>query len=367
MELVKVVLTLLACWSVAAQYPYSRIVEPSVLTEGGDYTVSCNSDLAGVPGKGQNLGLLSMSIGWTNEIDEMETFVRYMAITKEKYYRTENNIYETNMRFWTYQMRGPDRVNSHGWPDRDAINMTLSSKNAKWQESGIFCCNTSYLDMNDDIRHASRCKKIRVTHNIIVNKPEAKVEGAFTVTCDSNLAGVPAQTYGLYYLAILFMYQGEERLYARLGLGSYPLKVRRPPSPLRNWTFNFYGVETLDAHGRLERDKAKTELVIRDTKYSDSGMYCCEAAYFTLYTDDEQDVKRCQNITVTHREIVEPKAVSVGEPFSVFCDADLADVPDLIYGVRQFVLMWSSGTENPEARAFMNSRLLKSVLIYSAI
>ncbi|XP_059163754.1 uncharacterized protein LOC131946805 [Physella acuta] len=297
MELVKVVLTLLACWSVAAQYPYSRIVEPSVLTEGGDYTVSCNSDLAGVPGKGQNLGLYSMSIGWTNEIDEIETFVRYRAIDKSTYYYSEWNTYSLSMRLWTYKVREPNKVDHRGLPDRDAVSITLSAKNAKWHESGIFCCNASYQDLNDDTRDVSRCKKIRVTHNIIVNKPEAKAEGAFTVTCDSNLAGVPAQTYGLYYLAILFMYQGEERLYARLGLGSYPLKVRRPPSPLRNWTFNFYGVETLDAHGRLERDKAKTELVIRDAKYSDSGMYCCEAAYFTLYTDDEQDVKRCQNIT----------------------------------------------------------------------
>lgn len=50
---------------------------------------------------------------------------------------------------------------------------------------------------------------------------------------------------------------------------------------------------------------------------------------------------------VTHNEIVQPTMVSVGKSFSVSCDADLAGVPDMIYGVRVLNLMWSSGKAEP--------------------
>ncbi|XP_059163788.1 uncharacterized protein LOC131946830 [Physella acuta] len=162
MVLVRVLLTFLGCWSVAAQDPSREIVHPSVVNAGGDYTVSCNSDLAGVPGKGQNLGLIAMCIGWTNGIDEMECFARYRAIDRSIYIRKESNTAPSSMRLWNSKVKGPEKYDYRGVPDRDSVNITMTATKVKRQESGIFCCNASYQDLNDDTRFISRCQTITV-------------------------------------------------------------------------------------------------------------------------------------------------------------------------------------------------------------
>ncbi|XP_059163986.1 uncharacterized protein LOC131946944 isoform X1 [Physella acuta] len=162
MVLVRVLLTFLGCWSVAAQDPSREIVHPSVVNAGGDYTVSCNSDLAGVPGKGQNLGLIAMCIGWTNGIGEMECFARYRAIDRSIYIRKESNTAPSSVRLWNSKVKGPEKYDHRGVPDRDSVNITMTATKVKRQESGIFCCNASYQDLNDDTRFISRCQTITV-------------------------------------------------------------------------------------------------------------------------------------------------------------------------------------------------------------
>ncbi|XP_059163962.1 uncharacterized protein LOC131946928 [Physella acuta] len=162
MVLVRVLLTFLGCWSVAAQAPSREIVHPSVVNAGGDYTVSCNSDLAGVPGKGQNLGLYSMSIGWSNGIEELETYIRYRIYDKLIYYRKETNTAPSSVKLWKFKVTGPDKVDDRGVPDRDAVNITMTATKVKRQESGIFCCNVSYQDLIDDTRRVSACQTITV-------------------------------------------------------------------------------------------------------------------------------------------------------------------------------------------------------------
>ncbi|XP_059163716.1 uncharacterized protein LOC131946789 isoform X2 [Physella acuta] len=364
MELLIPTLTLLAHLPVAAAYKTDiprentrAIVRPSTVAEEENYNVYCDPDIAGVPKITRVQGVSNLSVDWTDGHRPPETYASYSVWKPHVFIRPTRPVPADWLRRWVFDVRAGEALNGRGLMDRSAVSIKMSATRARLTESGTFCCNASYHNFNGEVQSVARCEAMKVTHHDIVSRKRVKVNGPFTLTCDANHVGVPRLTSGLYRLVISFSEGGERRVLARLGIGSFQLKVASPPEtwPPRNWTFTFHGAEKLDDSGRLNRDAAVVELSINDALLADSGCYCCQATYFLHSTDVEHDLTRCANVTVTESSIIEPKVVSVGRPFNVTCDPDLAGVEEVIYGVQLMMITWAPPAEQPVDMAHMIS------------
>lgn len=73
--------------------------------------------------------------------------------------------------------------------------------------------------------------------------------------------------------------------------------------------------------------------------------------------------KTVLSFPVTHHAILQQATVSVGNFFIVKCDAALAGVPDVMFVLRQLVLVWSSGKGSSTHVALMLVAQQRSFLV----
>ncbi|XP_059151568.1 uncharacterized protein LOC131937886 isoform X2 [Physella acuta] len=377
MALITLVLAILGVWSISAQVLHKSIV-PKELKKGSEATVVCDSDLAGVPENGSPEGIYFLQLSWNKKF--FYSFSRFGT-----------GVTPGVKTHWRTRVFGHYPKNSRDLFNRDTFRLELDMINISFDDIGEFCCS-SYISKNGNMQRpaSKRCEDFIVTfHSILelgVNSQETQNLNIRHHQCTPDLAGIPYTATEFENLTLFWQNKDFDRSsYFLYTIRTYWYTSQEPdetlikPGEKRHWTvLRFY--QNVKPNKRMSVDLARLVLLIDGPQAQDAGWYCCSVTYF-----DKADAKRlsyrCQYLAVSsirgiqystngssikivtvslifglliiswtllhfngvlHKSIV-PKEVKLGSEVTVFCDSDLAGVPenDRSEGIFSLQLMWN--------------------------
>ncbi|XP_059174368.1 uncharacterized protein LOC131954610 [Physella acuta] len=282
-----VVLIFLCVWLTSAQILRKSIV-PNDIMRGGEGSVLCDADLAGLPDRVR--GIHQMKLSWNRN--------RFRAT-----FMLNKGLMDVYLRGrWRLKHYASAHRNIWGWIDRDDIRMEIQLTNTNPTDMGEWCCEIMYFHRTDDAEFSKRCQGVMVSDKAIVHPTRVSPEEPVQISCDGDMAGVPYAATELDYLTLVW----ENKEYDP---NTYLLYEITPdlndthtyshlltPAGKSHWKVYQQGGR-IRPKRRIEKSHLKIGINIASSKDHDSGFYCCGATYY-----DQKDVKRwehrCQKLTV---------------------------------------------------------------------
>ncbi|XP_059161468.1 uncharacterized protein LOC131944690 isoform X1 [Physella acuta] len=150
---------LLICGSrstVVNQTTKDTLVSPSVIEEGGTFTVTCDASRAGVPTS--VISIVSLTIASSNGGTEPKTLARNRLYPPP--YQSQLPPITSPARNWSFQFTGSLSATSDRPINRNTIKIEIVVNDAKCSDAGLYFCNATYLNENDDETPASNYQNV---------------------------------------------------------------------------------------------------------------------------------------------------------------------------------------------------------------
>ncbi|XP_059146641.1 uncharacterized protein LOC131934597 [Physella acuta] len=309
------------------------ILNPIVIEEGNQFSVKCDSSLAGVPTS--YASVVSLEITWTNGTEEPITYANYSLLPQPN-----NFSFTPNSRHWKFNFKsgitGP--------------SVEIDVDDAMCSDAGWYLCTATYID------DSSNSEVLTSQNQSVASLPRA-VPVSLTLVPQYNEGLGPFESVNPAGSNVVLTCNvtGRKELSINWKFGNssnnvYSISLYLATSD----TTDFEPVQISSGTACVQYLHSSTLNFTTEQKFS-GYMYMCEATsnseviYVGNMTIQVTSTPESTTpaVNVYSKDIVSTSVIVEGGTFTVTCDASRAGVPPNISTVSNLFIGWTNGTTPP--------------------
>ncbi|XP_059145534.1 uncharacterized protein LOC131932618, partial [Physella acuta] len=257
-----------------------KSIAPPIVLAGDSFVAFCDAHLAGVAENSK--GLHSLELSW-HSMDGFYLYLIYVCGDLTYGLTNSNTIKVTKkweaFRYWEEQ------ENQDIFFDTNKYKLLLKVERNDNSNDDEFCCKAEYFDSQAFLKKAKRCENVTVGQKAILHPSLAMPGESVSVFCNADLAMIPAEVSELESIKLSWKSDesNETCLYA----------ISRDPENNTNmltqinkrsgnhtWIYIKSDLQLASNIATLNRS-SYIGINISEFQLSDSGWFCCGAAYLT--------------------------------------------------------------------------------------